>query len=69
MASREYLANRPQFPLEELAKYRGQWVAFSFDGRRIVAGDEELGGLEKRLVALELDPQRVVFELRSRSRR
>ena len=33
----EYLANRTMFPLEELAKYSGQWVAWSPDGTRIVA--------------------------------
>jgi hypothetical protein len=30
--------NRAKFPLEELRKYDGQWVAFSSDGRRILAG-------------------------------
>jgi hypothetical protein len=54
--------NRRAFPLEELARYRGQWVAFSSDGRRVVAGADSLGLLVDRLVALGEDPQEVGFE-------
>src|SRR2546428_527717 len=38
----EYRQNRAGFPASELARYRGQWVAFSSDGRRIIAGSEDL---------------------------
>ena len=34
---RKFLANRAAFPVEELAKYAGQWVAWSPDGTRIAA--------------------------------
>jgi hypothetical protein len=34
---RKFLANRAAFPVEDLAKYVGQWVAWSPDGTRIAA--------------------------------
>jgi hypothetical protein len=34
---RKFLANRAAFPVEELAKYAGQWVAWSPDGSRVAA--------------------------------
>jgi len=33
--------NRQQFPAGELAKYAGKYVAWSHDGRRILASDED----------------------------
>jgi len=43
MDMQKYLRNRAAFPLEELAKHRGEWIAWSPDGSRIVAhaGDPE----------------------------
>lgn len=37
----EHTKNRSRFPLEELAKYEGQHVAWSLDGTRILAGDAD----------------------------
>ena len=62
MNAQEYRTNRAQFPRDELAKHSGQWVAFSLDGRRVVAGDEELERLGERLRARGVDLQQVVFE-------
>ena len=36
-----FLKNRESFPLEELEKYSGQWVAWSPDGTRIVTASAE----------------------------
>jgi hypothetical protein len=63
MITREFRTNRAQFPVTELEKYRGSWVAFSLDGQRIVASAETLAGLEDRLAADGYDPQRTVFEM------
>ncbi len=62
MNRQQYRDNRVTFPPAELAKYRGQWVAFSPDGRRILAGAEALECVEEQLAALREDPQEVVLE-------
>ena len=62
MNTKEYRTNRAQFPRDELARYSGQWVAFSPDGRHVVAGNEELERLGERLLADGVDLQQVVFE-------
>lgn len=43
--------NRGQFPLDELRKYDGQWVAFSADGLRIVASGASLAILAEKVRA------------------
>jgi hypothetical protein len=60
--SQEYRANRSRFPLGELAKYQGQWVAFSLDGRRIIAGSEDLARLDGLVRAAGVDPEQVALE-------
>jgi hypothetical protein len=60
--TQEYQDNRARFPLAELKKYQGQWVAFSLDGRRIVAGHEDLGMLDRLVIAAGEDPERVALE-------
>src|SRR5947209_8626042 len=62
MNRQQYRNNRAAFPRAELARYRGQWVAFSPDGRRLLAGAEALERLEEQLAALGEDPQQVVLE-------
>jgi hypothetical protein len=56
-----FFKNRQAVPLEELEKYAGQWVAWSPDGTRIVAGAEEFDELVKAVVAAGYDPQECVF--------
>ena len=55
--------NRPKIDPEEIRKHRGEWVAFSADGRTIVAGHPDLGGLGKCLDAAGIDQRDVVFEM------
>jgi hypothetical protein len=62
MNPQQYRKNRRAFPPAELAKYGGQWVAFSADGRRLLAGAEALERLEEQLAALGENPQQVVLE-------
>jgi hypothetical protein len=57
-----YEANRSRFTAEELAKYKGQWVAFSPDGSRIVANSEDLAELDRLVISAGEDPQAVGLE-------
>jgi hypothetical protein len=41
--------NRAKFPLDELKQYDGQWVAFSADGRRIVASAATIAAVAERV--------------------
>jgi hypothetical protein len=45
---------------EELEQYSGNWIAFSADGARIIAGSPTLAGLELR--AAGEDPEQVLLE-------
>jgi hypothetical protein len=57
-----YRENRAKFPLRELAKYQGQWVAFSLDGTRIIASCEDLGTLDKLIIERGENPEQVTLE-------
>jgi hypothetical protein len=37
----EFLKNRIEFPLEELAQYAGKYIAWAADGNSIIASDED----------------------------
>ncbi len=58
----DFQKNQGQFPTEELWKYIGQHVAWSWDGRRILAGDPDERALIRKLVEAGHDPQRVVID-------
>jgi hypothetical protein len=58
----DYRKNRASFPLYELAKYQGQWVAFSMDGRHIIAGCDDLGALDRLVLGAGEDPENVALE-------
>jgi hypothetical protein len=57
-----YWKNRQQFPIKELRRYRGSWVAFSSDGTRIVATHADPLVLVQIVVELGLDPTEVPVE-------
>jgi hypothetical protein len=62
MNHEEYRKNRAGVPRAELMKYQGQWVAFSLDGSRIVAGSEDLVTLDRLVVAAGENPEQVAIE-------
>jgi hypothetical protein len=41
MNMQEFLKNRNQFPPDELEKYAGEYIAWSPDGKKIIAGDKD----------------------------
>jgi len=60
--SSDFRTNRAQFSWSELSAYQDRWVAFSSDGRRVIASGETLEYLEEQLASIGADPQRVVLE-------
>lgn len=62
MNLQEFRENRARFSHDELEKYQGQWVAFSLDGRQIIASNEDLATLDGLVVAAGVDPQQVALE-------
>jgi hypothetical protein len=50
------------FPVEELAKYRGCWVAFSADGLRLIASGRTFAALETNLRAAGENLEEVLLE-------
>ena len=51
MQLKEFQANRERIPLAEIMKHRGQWIAITSDGRRIVAANTDLATLDSLIVA------------------
>jgi hypothetical protein len=62
MPTAQFNKNRASFPLDELAKYEGNWVAFSPDGIKIVAADPDLAVLEQKVRSAGYNPADVGFE-------
>jgi hypothetical protein len=55
MDMQQFLKNRIEFPLEELEKYTGRYIAWSADGTSILASDEEPLRLMATLYGLGID--------------
>ncbi len=54
--------NRLSFRPEEMLPYRGQYIAWTHDGSRIIAGDEDFLKLDDTVKSLGYDPSKVVYE-------
>ena len=59
---RKFLANRAAFPVEEIAKYAGLWVAWSPDGSRVAASAADPALLDNLLRDRGEDPAKCVIE-------
>ena len=57
----EFDKNRAAFPPEELLRYRGQYIAWSPDGTRIIASDTDGLKLDDAVRALGYDPAELTF--------
>jgi hypothetical protein len=62
MDIRQFRENRSALSAAELQKYRGQWVAFGMDGRRIIASAPDFLELDTLLQTMGVDPELVVLE-------
>jgi hypothetical protein len=60
MEMQTWLKNRQKFPPQELMKYAGRYVAWSPDGTRIIASDEDEERLDELMKAGGHDPAQVV---------
>ena len=58
----QYLANRERFPLEELLKYWGKWVAFSPDGTIIIASHKNPQLLAQIVIDMGYVPEEIHLE-------
>ena len=50
------------FPVEELLKHRGHWIAFSADGCRIISSDASLMVLDQKVRAAGENQEEVLLE-------
>ena len=62
MNMQDYLKNRVAFPLAELAKHRGEWVAWSPDGTRLVATSRTPDALDDLVRAAGENPEDCAVE-------
>jgi hypothetical protein len=60
MNMQEFLKNRQQFPSEELVKHAGKYAAWSPDGTRILASDNDELRLDAAIRATGYDPREVL---------
>jgi len=62
MDMQQYLKNRVAFPMDELAKHRGEWVAWSPDGTRLVATSRNPDALDDLIRAAGENPEECPVE-------
>src|SRR5690349_18029295 len=62
MNLKEFRHNRSRFPIDELKKHDGKWVAFSMDGRRIIASSSDLESLDAKVIAAGINPEEAALE-------
>ena len=58
----EFFENQRNYPSEELLRYAGQYVAWSWDGTQIVASAPDDEELCHKMLAAGLDPSRTVID-------
>jgi hypothetical protein len=58
----EFFENQKNFPPEEVDKYRGLHIAWSYDGSKIIDSDADEMRLWDRVLAAGLDPARTLID-------
>jgi hypothetical protein len=51
-----FLENQRMFPADELLRYQGQHIAWSWDGSKILAADADRRTLDQKLRTAGIDP-------------
>ncbi len=57
-----FLENQRKFPADELLRYQGQHIAWSWDGLQILAADAERRALDQKLRNKGIDPLKVIHD-------
>jgi hypothetical protein len=57
-----FSVNTNKFPRDELAKYSGRFVAWSTDGKRILASGEDYEEVDRNLKTAGIEPSQVVHD-------
>ncbi len=57
-----FLENQRTFSAEELLRYRGQHIAWSWDGSQILAADADRRALDEKLRNAGIDPLQVIHD-------
>jgi len=60
--SPSFLENQRKFAAEKLLCFAGQFIAWSWDGSRIVAGDADRRVLDQKLRDAGIDPLQVIHD-------
>lgn len=57
-----FVENQRTFPANELLRYQGQHIAWSWDGAEILAADFDRTTLDQKLRNAGIDPLRVIHD-------
>jgi hypothetical protein len=57
-----FLENQRRFPVEELLRFQGQHIAWSWDGSKILAAAADRRMLDKKLSDSGIDPLQVIHD-------
>ena len=57
-----FVENQRKFPADELLRYLGQHIAWSWDGSQILATDADRGALDQKLRDAGIDPLQVIHD-------
>jgi hypothetical protein len=57
MPTTQFNRNRAAYPLSELVKYQGQWIAFDPDGIKVIAAAKTLLECDRLVQVAGYDPE------------
>jgi hypothetical protein len=57
-----FIENQRDFPAEELLRYQGKHIAWSWDGSQILAADADRRALDQKLRDVGINPLQVIHD-------
>jgi hypothetical protein len=58
----DFQQNQRNFPAEKMLQFKGQHIAWSWDGSQIVAAASDRAALDHKLCKAGIDPLKVVYD-------